>query len=68
MAVDPEIVGTVIGSAIVAIGFGGKYIHTKYSATTKKDNGNGDSPILRRTSPHGRVGHKTVRRSQGWIR
>ena len=41
MAIDPEIVGTVIGSAIVAIGFGGKYIHTKYSATLKKDNGNG---------------------------
>jgi hypothetical protein len=33
MAIDPEIVGTVIGSAIVVIGFGGKYIHTKYSAT-----------------------------------
>ena len=42
MAVDPEIVGTVIGSAIVAVGFGGKYIHSKYMAS---GNNHGRAPL-----------------------
>lgn len=45
MAVDPEIVGTMIGSAIVVIGFGGKYLHARL---LRPNGANGDrSPFCR---------------------
>lgn len=39
MAIDPEIVGTMVGSAIVVIGFSGKYI---YSRLLRPYGSNGD--------------------------